>query len=181
MFFECHYLKRWRKDEKIEQNKNRENNLKKIVLGTILDSDFHQNRLRKQRKINNDVCEFEKPHQRNSNGWPRCRTTHGYTWWALRKLRVELEKKMGGSSTFFSLIFMFQVNNIISRKTSQSEYYALIKSGKINVCDLLKNPDRDPFLKILISSLERFGKMMFNCPVKKVHLFIAQQLSVTAY
>lgn len=68
--------------------------------------------------------------------------------------------------------FIPQINNIISKRASQLEYHALIKTGKISLCDFFKNPDREPFLKILLANLEKYGHMMFNCPVKKVRIFV---------
>lgn len=63
-----------------------------------------------------------------------------------------------------------KVENIISERVTEMDYHALIKTGKINLCDYFKNPNREPFLKILLSNLEKYGHMMFSCPVKKVNI-----------
>lgn len=72
---------------------------------------------------------------------------------------------------------LFQISNIISKKASQMEYHALIKSGKISLCEFFKNPDREPVLKVILGNLEKFGHMMFNCPVKKVNITFDRYLN----
>lgn len=75
----------------------------------------------------------------------------------------------------FEIIFnsnkslIFQINNIISRRASK-EYHAVLKTGRINLCDFFKNPDREQFLKALLANLEKFGHMLFNCPMEKVNI-----------
>lgn len=49
---------------------------------------------------------------------------------------------------------------------SATDYQPLIKSGRVNMCDFLKKPDREPFLKMLIDTVAKYGALIFQCPVK---------------
>lgn len=66
----------------------------------------------------------------------------------------------------------FQLNSVLSRRSSQkSDYIPMIKTHKMNLCELLKKTEREPVHKFLIDSLKKNGHMMlFDCPVKKVSL-----------
>lgn len=35
------------------------------------------------------------------------------------------------------------------------------------MCDFLKKPDREPFLKMLIDTVTKHGALIFQCPAKK--------------
>lgn len=65
-----------------------------------------------------------------------------------------------------------QMSDVISRKGMKGEYTTMIKSGQINLCDFLKKPDRDPFLKVLMETLSKYGKMINHCPVKRGHFYL---------
>lgn len=60
-----------------------------------------------------------------------------------------------------------QINNIISKRVSPTDYQPLLKTGRINMCDFLKKPDREPFLKMLIDTVTKYGALIFQCPVKQ--------------
>lgn len=60
-----------------------------------------------------------------------------------------------------------QINNIISKRVTPTEYQPLLKTGRINMCDFLKKPDREPFLKMLIDTVTKYGALIFQCPVKQ--------------
>ncbi|XP_055316882.1 uncharacterized protein LOC129576206 [Sitodiplosis mosellana] len=92
----------------------------------------------------------------------------------LMSMKVDLKNNTNGRPTvdldaelFTEIPDELYINNIISRRVSQLEYHALIKTGRLSLCDFFKNSDREPFLKTLLRNLETFGHMMFNCPVKK--------------
>lgn len=61
-----------------------------------------------------------------------------------------------------------QVSVTIAKRGSQTDYHSLIKTGRINLCEFFKKPDREPLVKMLLSSLNQYGHMMFDCPVIKV-------------
>ncbi|XP_031636950.1 uncharacterized protein LOC116349583 [Contarinia nasturtii] len=89
-------------------------------------------------------------------------------------MKVNLKNNTNGKPTvdlnaelFVDIPNELYINNIISKRASELEYNALIKTGRINLCDFFKNPNREPFLKVLISNLGKYGRMMFDCPVKK--------------
>lgn len=64
------------------------------------------------------------------------------------------------------------MSNIISRKGVNGEYQAMIKSGQVNMCEFFKKPERDPFLKILLETINKYGKMINRCPVKRGHFYL---------
>lgn len=39
----------------------------------------------------------------------------------------------------------------------------------MNMCEFFKNPDKEPYLKVFFTDLEKYGHMMYACPVKKVY------------
>lgn len=64
-------------------------------------------------------------------------------------------------------MLLFQVNNIISRKTV-NEYKPLLKTGTKNLCEFLKAPEKEPILKMLLGKLKDYGNLEFSCPMPKV-------------
>lgn len=68
----------------------------------------------------------------------------------------------------FYQFFLPQITNVISKRLSKTDYNPLIKSGRINLCEFFKNPEREQFLKSFFIALRNYGDLMFACPMKKV-------------
>lgn len=65
---------------------------------------------------------------------------------------------------------ILKISCVIGKRASKLEYHALIKTGQLNLCDFFERPDREPVLKLLLHTLEKYGHMMFQCPVEKVNV-----------
>lgn len=60
--------------------------------------------------------------------------------------------------------------NVIISKAGKAEYKPMVKTGRQNMCEYQKHPEKEPILKMLLDRLNQFGQMDFSCPVKPVNI-----------